>query len=423
MAGVGVRAATGGWIDDGAAALPRRRGRGGSRGRHHHAPRGDAAPGPARRHRRRRDRAAERAGGAAAAAAAAARRARAAKAADGAVTEWAPVATEAITFAGPRNPLLGAWAPAAEARGSVLVVHENRGLTDHIRSVASRLAACGYSALAIDLLSAEGGTGALPGRGGGLRRAQPAVGDARAVRRRHAGRHHGAAQPGPGPRRGRHRLLLRRRDGLAAARRGRPPARGGGALLRAVPRRRERRRLARRGAGRLRQRRHAGQRDPRGGAGRARGGGAAPRDPDPRPRPTTRSSTTRARASTPPPRPRPTGACSAGSTATSRPRASELAPRELEARLDCALEPAAAVPARAVDALGGVEVELELLAQLAREALGGHAQRRLVVQLERAVVEVDRPHGGPAPSTVMDFACSMVGWYSYISTPAASRSS
>jgi carboxymethylenebutenolidase len=77
-------------------------------------------------------------------------------------TDWAPVATEAITFAGPRNTLMGAWAAAAEPRGSVLVIHENRGLTDHIRQVAGRFAAVGYSALALDLLSAEGGTGAFP---------------------------------------------------------------------------------------------------------------------------------------------------------------------------------------------------------------------------------------------------------------------
>ena len=44
-------------------------------------------------------------------------------------------------------------------------MHENRGLTDHIRSVAGRLAASGYSALAIDLLSAEGGTGSFADEG------------------------------------------------------------------------------------------------------------------------------------------------------------------------------------------------------------------------------------------------------------------
>jgi carboxymethylenebutenolidase len=42
-----------------------------------------------------------------------------------------------------------------------LVIHENRGLNDSIRSVAGRLAASGYSSLAIDLLSEEGGTGSF----------------------------------------------------------------------------------------------------------------------------------------------------------------------------------------------------------------------------------------------------------------------
>jgi carboxymethylenebutenolidase len=77
--------------------------------------------------------------------------------------EWAPVATGAITFPGPRGTLMAAWAPAGRPRGGVLVIHENRGLNDHIRSVAGRFAASGYSALAIDLLSEEGGTGAFPG--------------------------------------------------------------------------------------------------------------------------------------------------------------------------------------------------------------------------------------------------------------------
>ena len=69
------------------------------------------------------------------------------------------LATEMITFAGPEGrTLMGAWAAAATPRGGVLVIHENRGLTDHIKSVAGRLAASGFSGLAIDLLSAEGGT-------------------------------------------------------------------------------------------------------------------------------------------------------------------------------------------------------------------------------------------------------------------------
>jgi carboxymethylenebutenolidase len=40
---------------------------------------------------------------------------------------WAPVPTEPITFEGPRGTLLGAWAPAEHPRGSMLVIHENRG--------------------------------------------------------------------------------------------------------------------------------------------------------------------------------------------------------------------------------------------------------------------------------------------------------
>ena len=73
--------------------------------------------------------------------------------------EVAAVPTREITFRGPGGRrLMGAWASARQARGGVLVIHENRGLTDSIRAVAGRLGASGYSALAIDLLSAEGGT-------------------------------------------------------------------------------------------------------------------------------------------------------------------------------------------------------------------------------------------------------------------------
>jgi carboxymethylenebutenolidase len=81
----------------------------------------------------------------------------------GTETSWAPVAREAITFAGPRVPLMGVWAPAANPRGAVLVIHENRGLTEHIQTVAGRFAASGYSAIALDLLSEEGGTASFPG--------------------------------------------------------------------------------------------------------------------------------------------------------------------------------------------------------------------------------------------------------------------
>jgi carboxymethylenebutenolidase len=95
--------------------------------------------------------------------------------------DWAPVATEAITFPGPRGELMGAWAPTEHPRGGVLVIHENRGLTDHIRQVAGRLAAAGYAALALDLLSEEGGTASFPGEaevGAALAAADPARFDA-----------------------------------------------------------------------------------------------------------------------------------------------------------------------------------------------------------------------------------------------------
>jgi carboxymethylenebutenolidase len=83
----------------------------------------------------------------------------------GAATAAAPppgienaVQTTPITWTGPRGELQAAWAQAATPKGGVLVIHENKGLTDWVRSVAGRFAGIGYSALAIDLLSAQGGT-------------------------------------------------------------------------------------------------------------------------------------------------------------------------------------------------------------------------------------------------------------------------
>lgn len=74
-----------------------------------------------------------------------------------------PLPTQDVTFPGPEGVTLhGAWAPAPSPRGAVLVIHENRGLNDHIRSVAGRLAASGYPALALDLLSRDGGTASFP---------------------------------------------------------------------------------------------------------------------------------------------------------------------------------------------------------------------------------------------------------------------
>ncbi|MGV0789820.1 dienelactone hydrolase family protein [Mycolicibacterium sp. XJ2] len=83
----------------------------------------------------------------------------------GAATSSAPppgseteVPTTPVTWEGPRGELQAAWAEAPNVRGGVLVIHENKGLNDYIRSVAGRFAGIGYSALAIDLLSEQGGT-------------------------------------------------------------------------------------------------------------------------------------------------------------------------------------------------------------------------------------------------------------------------
>jgi carboxymethylenebutenolidase len=72
---------------------------------------------------------------------------------------------EDVVFPGPEGDLIGVYSAADPAHGAVLIIHENRGLTDHIRSIPPRLAADGYNALAIDLLSREGGTESLPSEG------------------------------------------------------------------------------------------------------------------------------------------------------------------------------------------------------------------------------------------------------------------
>ncbi|HWP23017.1 MAG TPA: dienelactone hydrolase family protein [Candidatus Binatia bacterium] len=51
---------------------------------------------------------------------------------------------------------------------AVIVIHENQGLTDHIRDIARRLAKEGFVALAPDFLSRLGGTPLANPKGGGL---------------------------------------------------------------------------------------------------------------------------------------------------------------------------------------------------------------------------------------------------------------
>jgi carboxymethylenebutenolidase len=73
-----------------------------------------------------------------------------------------PVPTQDVTYPSPNGTLMGAYAAAAAPKGAVVVVHENRGLVDATKAVASRFAGDGYSALAVDLLSEEGGTAKVP---------------------------------------------------------------------------------------------------------------------------------------------------------------------------------------------------------------------------------------------------------------------
>jgi carboxymethylenebutenolidase len=70
-------------------------------------------------------------------------------------------AGESVRFAGPAGELQGAWAEASDPQGAVLVIHENRGLTPHFFDLVGRFAGASYSALCVDLLSAQGGTGSL----------------------------------------------------------------------------------------------------------------------------------------------------------------------------------------------------------------------------------------------------------------------
>jgi len=150
----------------------------------------------------------------------------------------AAVATAAITFVGAEGRTLqGAFAAAAAApRGAVLVIHENRGLTDHIRNVAGRFAGAGWSALAIDLLSEEGGTAAL----GDSANATAALGKV-APERFVADMRSGRAREGRAPPRARHvsgrgpRLLQRHRPALQRRRGGRGVGEGQ-RLVRDAPR-------------------------------------------------------------------------------------------------------------------------------------------------------------------------------------------
>ncbi|HEU4705099.1 MAG TPA: dienelactone hydrolase family protein [Sphingomicrobium sp.] len=69
------------------------------------------------------------------------------------------LATRTLTFARPAGYRAYVAEPRTRSvKPTVLVIHENRGLNDHIRDVARRIALAGFRAVAPDFLSLAGGT-------------------------------------------------------------------------------------------------------------------------------------------------------------------------------------------------------------------------------------------------------------------------
>ncbi|MFC7537525.1 dienelactone hydrolase family protein [Sphingomonas sp. GCM10030256] len=67
--------------------------------------------------------------------------------------------TRTLTFASPTGYRAYLAEPRTRSlKATVIVIHENRGLNEHVRDVARRLALAGYRAVAPDFLSPAGGT-------------------------------------------------------------------------------------------------------------------------------------------------------------------------------------------------------------------------------------------------------------------------
>ncbi|MBI3063137.1 MAG: dienelactone hydrolase family protein [Deltaproteobacteria bacterium] len=80
------------------------------------------------------------------------------------------LSSSAVQFAGPASAISG-YLTKPKAGGkhpAIVVIHENRGINDHTRDVARRLAKEGYVALAPDYLSRGGGTEKVNPKGEGL---------------------------------------------------------------------------------------------------------------------------------------------------------------------------------------------------------------------------------------------------------------
>ena len=93
------------------------------------------------------------------------------KAAAAQVAESDPaILTHNVTYSGKAGPVMAYLARPVKAGKypGVIVIHENQGLTNHIRDVARRVAKEGYVALAPDFLSRQGGTAKANPKGGGM---------------------------------------------------------------------------------------------------------------------------------------------------------------------------------------------------------------------------------------------------------------
>src|SRR5436853_707759 len=80
----------------------------------------------------------------------------------GAVRDPSRLTTSEVTFAGAGGDQLNGYLAApdgADMRPGIVVIHEAYGLNDHIRDVARRFAAQGYTVLAPDLYTREGPPG------------------------------------------------------------------------------------------------------------------------------------------------------------------------------------------------------------------------------------------------------------------------
>ncbi len=76
------------------------------------------------------------------------------------------VTSEPLTIWGEAGPLFVYQSRPTDTtvtrRPAVVVLHENRGLNEHIRDVTRRVAKAGYVGIAVDLLSRQGGTSQFP---------------------------------------------------------------------------------------------------------------------------------------------------------------------------------------------------------------------------------------------------------------------